>query len=71
MESWAWGASLSHNWIRKSVLYQGSNELIFKGLYGVLCCIDRVVMWFGKLEADLLRSEVIFDDFWCLFVHQV
>jgi hypothetical protein len=40
-------------------------------LDGYFCGIDVMVMWFNKLEAGLLQSQVSFDDRCCLVVHHI
>jgi hypothetical protein len=48
---------------------QCSNEMIFEGLDGSFGGIDAVVVWFYKLDTDLLGCEVCHDPFLCLIVH--
>ncbi len=50
---------------------QSLDEAILECLDGSVCGIDTMVMWFNKLEAGLLRSEVSFDDYCCLVVHHI
>ncbi len=50
---------------------QSPNEAIIECLDGSLCSVDAMVMWFSKLEADPLQSNVSFDDRCCLIVHHI